>query len=115
MTSSELNQPLLVLTNVPEQALAQSLARTLVEQGLAACVNILAPVASVYRWQGKVEHASEIPLLIKTTQARYAEVEQAICRAHPYDVPEIVALPVTAGLPAYLQWMREETGKPLST
>ncbi|MFJ3047413.1 divalent-cation tolerance protein CutA [Herbaspirillum chlorophenolicum] len=113
MTSSLLNQPLLVLTNVPEEALAQSLARALVEEGLAACVNILAPVASVYRWQGQVEHATEIPLLIKTTQARYEDVERAICRAHPYDVPEIVALPIAAGLPAYLEWMREETGKPL--
>lgn len=115
MTSSLLNQPLLVLTNVPEQELAQSLARALVDGGLAACVNILAPVASVYRWQGQVEHAVEIPLLIKTTQARYGEVEQAICRAHPYDVPEIVALPVAAGLPAYLAWIREETGQPLRT
>ena len=113
MTSSLLNQPLLVLTNVPEEALAQSLARALVEEGLAACVNILAPVASVYRWQGQVEHATEIPLLIKTTQARYEDVERAICHAHPYDVPEIVALPIAAGLPAYLEWMREETSKPL--
>jgi periplasmic divalent cation tolerance protein len=113
MTSSLLNQPLLVLTNVPEEALAQSLARALVEEGLAACVNILAPVASVYRWQGQVEHATEIPLLIKTTQARYEDVERVICRAHPYDVPEIVALPIAAGLPAYLEWMREETSKPL--
>ncbi|MBP0599121.1 divalent-cation tolerance protein CutA [Herbaspirillum sp. LeCh32-8] len=113
MTSSLLNQPLLVLTNVPEQALATSLARTLVERGLAACVNIQAPVASVYRWQGAIEHATEIPLLIKTTQARYQELEQAILEAHPYDVPEIVALPLSAGLPAYLAWMQDETGKPL--
>jgi periplasmic divalent cation tolerance protein len=113
MTSSLLNQALLVLTNVPEQELAQSLARTLVEGKLAACVNILAPMASIYRWQGQVEHAIEIPLLIKTTQARYQEVEQAILQAHPYDVPEIVALPLAAGLPAYLAWMQEETRKPL--
>lgn len=113
MTSSLLNQPLLVLTNVPEHELADALARTLVEQGLAACVNILAPVASVYRWQGAIEHATEIPLLVKTTQARYQEVEQAILQAHPYDVPEIVALPLAAGLPAYLSWLQEETGKPL--
>ncbi|KAF1047350.1 MAG: Divalent-cation tolerance protein CutA [Herbaspirillum frisingense] len=113
MTSSLLNQPLLVLTNVPEEALAKTLARTLVEEGLAACVNILAPVSSVYRWQGQIEQATEIPLLVKTTQARYAEVEQAILQAHPYDVPEIVALPLAAGLPAYLAWMQEETRKPL--
>jgi periplasmic divalent cation tolerance protein len=89
------------------------MARQLVEQGLAACVNILPPVASIYRWQGQVEQASEIPLLIKTTQARYQEIEQAILQAHPYEVPEIVALPLAAGLPAYLAWMQHETGKPL--
>lgn len=113
MTSSLLNQPLLVLTNVPQQALADAMARTLVEQGLAACVNILPPVTSVYRWQGEVEQASEIPLLIKTTQARYQELEQAILQLHPYEVPEIVALPLAAGLPAYLAWMQHETAKAL--
>lgn len=115
MIPSQLNQPLLVLTNVPQQALADSLARSLVEQGLAACVNILGPVASVYRWQGQIEQASEIPLLIKTTQARYRELEQAILQAHPYEVPEIVALPLAAGLPAYLAWMQQETARPLQT
>ncbi|NUU03771.1 divalent-cation tolerance protein CutA [Herbaspirillum robiniae] len=118
MTSSSLqslNQPLLVLTNVPDEELARSLARSLVEGGLAACVNVLAPVASVYRWQGAIEQAVEVPLLVKTTQARYPEVEQAIVAAHPYDVPEIVAIPVSAGLPAYLRWMDEETRKPLQT
>ncbi|WDZ96353.1 divalent-cation tolerance protein CutA [Herbaspirillum sp. WKF16] len=112
MSGSLLNQPLLVMTNVPEQALADSLARALVEQGLAACVNVLAPVASTYRWQGAIEHATEIPVLVKTTQARYLEVEQAILQAHPYDVPEIVALPLATGLPAYLAWMQQETAKP---
>jgi periplasmic divalent cation tolerance protein len=113
MTSSLMNQPLLVLTNVPQQALADAMARGLVERGLAACVNILPPVASIYRWQGQVEQASEIPLLIKTTQARYQELEQAILQLHPYEVPEIVALPLAAGLPAYLAWMQHETAKPL--
>jgi periplasmic divalent cation tolerance protein len=91
-----LNQPLLVLANVPA-----GVGRTLVQytrgKGLAACVNILAPVQSVYRWQGKIQRDAEIPLLIKTTQGRYQELEQAIAEAHPYDVPEIIALPITAG------------------
>ncbi|EOA02837.1 MULTISPECIES: divalent-cation tolerance protein CutA [Herbaspirillum] len=113
MTSSLLNQPLLVLANVPDQALAEKIATALVEQGLAACVNILAPVSSVYRWQGKMQRESEIPLLIKTTQARYQELERTILQLHPYDVPEIIALPVTAGLPAYLAWMQDETARPL--
>ncbi len=113
MTSSLLNQPLLVLANVPDQALAEKIATALVEPGLAACVNILAPVSSVYRWQGKMQRESEIPLLIKTTQARYQELERTILQLHPYDVPEIIALPVTAGLPAYLAWMQDETARPL--
>lgn len=113
MTSSLLNQPLLVLANVPDQPVAEKIATALVEQGLAACVNILAPATSVYRWQGKMQRESEIPLLIKTTQARYQELERAILQLHPYDVPEIIALPVTAGLPAYLAWMQDETARPL--
>ena len=114
MTSSLLNQPLLVLANVPDQELAEKIATALVEQGLAACVNILAPVSSVYRWQGKMQRESEIPVLIKTTQARYQELERTILQLHPYDVPEIIALPLTAGLPAYLAWMQDETARPLS-
>ncbi|WP_044528191.1 divalent-cation tolerance protein CutA [Herbaspirillum sp. B65] len=113
MSASLLNQPLLVLANVPDQAVAERIADALVEQGLAACVNILAPARSVYRWQGKVQHDTELPLLIKTTQARYQELEQAIVQLHPYDVPEIIALPITAGLPAYLAWMQDETARPL--
>jgi len=113
MSASLLNQPLLVLANLPDQALAERIADALVEQGLAACVNILPPVRSVYCWQGKVQRDTEVPVLIKTTQARYQELEQAILQAHPYDVPEIIALPITAGLPAYLAWMQDETARPL--
>ncbi|MCP1575514.1 cation tolerance protein CutA [Herbaspirillum rubrisubalbicans] len=113
MSASLLNQPLLVLANVPDQAVAERIADALVAQGLAACVNILAPARSVYRWQGKVQRDTELPLLIKTTQARYQELEQAIVQLHPYDVPEIIALPITAGLPAYLAWMQDETARPL--
>lgn len=113
MSASLLNQPLLVLANLPDQALAERIADALVEQGLAACVNILPPVKSIYRWQGKVQRDTEVAVFIKTTQARYQELEQAILQAHPYDVPEIIALPITAGLPAYLAWMQDETARPL--
>jgi periplasmic divalent cation tolerance protein len=106
-----MEQALLLLTNVPDAELAGALARTLVEQRLAACVNIMPAVQSVYRWQGAIEHASEVTLMIKSTQARYAELEAAIVAAHPYDVPEIIAMPVTAGLPAYLHWIATETRK----
>lgn len=104
-------QPLLVLTNVPDAAIAQALAEQLVEKRLAACVNILPAVQSVYQWQGAVERANEFALLIKTVQARYAEVQAAIKAVHPYDVPEIIALPIVEGLPAYLDWIAYETKK----
>lgn len=102
-------EALLIFTNVPNQDCAQRMARTLVENGLAACVNILAPCHSVYRWQGVLENADEIPLLIKTSLARYAAVEEAIRQQHPYTLPEIIALPVTQGLPAYLRWVIESS------
>ncbi len=102
-------QPLLVLTNVPDAGLARALAQQLVEQRLAACVNILPAVQSIYQWQGAVEQADEITLLIKTEQARYAQLEAAIKAMHPYHVPEIIALPIVAGLPAYLDWIANET------
>ena len=100
---------LLVLTNLPDAEAAGGLARLLVESKFAACVNQLPPVRSTYQWQGKLERAEEVPLLIKTTVARYPEVEQAIRIAHPYDVPEIIALPITRGLPEYLAWVVAET------
>lgn len=101
--------PLLVLTNLPDVASAQALATLLVDQRLAACVNLLAPARSTYRWQGKVETAEEVPLLIKTVAARYDEVEAAIKANHPYELPEIIAIPISHGLPGYLAWLAAET------
>lgn len=103
---------LLVLTTLPDRASAERLAAALVEAHAAACVNILGGCTSVYRWQGKTETAGEIPLLIKTTRAAYARLEAAVLAQHPYELPEIVAVPVSAGLPAYLQWVAEETVLP---
>ena len=100
---------LLVLTNLPDRAAAERLADTLIDQGLAACVNILAPCRSVYRWKGAVQHDEEHPMLIKTTQARYTELEQAVRAAHPYELPEIIAVPVERGLADYLDWVANET------
>ena len=105
-------QTLLVITHMPDQASAERLARTLVEARLAACVNILAPCRSVYRWQGSVESAEEVPLLIKTRAERYAELETAIRAQHPYDLPEIVACELARGLPDYLAWVAAQTGDP---
>lgn len=102
-------EPLLVICNCPDEACASAIALALVEERLAACVNILPRVQSLYRWQGKVESASEVPLLIKTAGERYGAVEAAIRARHPYEVPEIVAFPIAAGLPAYLGWIAAET------
>ena len=100
---------LLVVTNLPDRASAEKLAALLIEQRLAACVNLLAPCASVYRWQGEIQHDEEHPLLIKTAQDRYAELEAAIRANHPYELPEIIAVRIVHGLPAYLQWIESET------
>lgn len=102
--------PLIVLTNLPDEASARALAEHLVDARLAACVNLLAPCTSVYRWQGAIERATEVPLLIKTTAAAYAALEAAIRARHPYELPEIVAVPVVLGLPDYLRWVAAETG-----
>ena len=104
-----MSDTLLVLTNLPDAASAQRLARLLVEQRFAACVNVLSPCTSVYRWQDGVEEASEVPLLIKTTRAAYAALEEAILAHHPYELPEIVAVPIERGLETYLAWLRSET------
>ena len=100
---------LLVVTNLPDRESAEKLAALLIERRLAACVSILAPCSSVYRWQGEIQHDEEHPLLIKTAKDRYAELEAAIRANHPYKLPEVIAVPVTQGLPAYLQWVESET------
>jgi periplasmic divalent cation tolerance protein len=100
---------LLVMTNLPDAASAEKLARQLIEERAAACVNQLAPCASTYRWKGNVETATEVPLLIKTSQAAYPRLEKLIREAHPYELPEIIAVLVTAGLPSYLDWVDQET------
>jgi periplasmic divalent cation tolerance protein len=100
---------MIVITIAPDRAVAEKIARALVDQKLAACVNILAPCSSVYRWQGNVETATEVPLLIKTRADIYAEVEAAIKGLHPYELPEIVAFPVAHGSSEYLEWINAAT------
>jgi len=100
---------LLVVTNLPDRASAQKLAALLIERRLAACVNLPPPCESVYRWHGEVQREQEHPLLIKTAQDRYTELEAAIRANHPYELPEIIAVSIVRGLPAYLQWVESET------
>jgi periplasmic divalent cation tolerance protein len=100
---------LLVFTNLPDRASAERLADLLLQQRLAACVNILAPCRSVYRWKGAVQHDEEHPMLIKTSAERYDALEQALRQGHPYELPEIIAVSIEQGLPAYLDWVAAET------
>jgi periplasmic divalent cation tolerance protein len=102
------NKIILVLTNLPDVASAEKLAHQLIDERAAACVNQLAPCISTYRWQNNIETATEVPLLIKTTQAAYPRLEKLIREAHPYELPEIIAVLVTAGLPSYLDWISGE-------
>lgn len=100
-----------VYTTLPDRASADRLARTLVEERLAACANAF-PVESTYRWQGKLEQASEWALVLKTPRALYSAVERRIRDIHPYEVPAVVACDITAGLPDYLAWIRASTREP---
>ena len=100
---------LLVFTTLPDSSSAVKLADALVNARHAACVHTLPAGLSVYRWNGKVEHTNEVSMLIKTTQNAYPALEKAIRASHPYDLPEILAVPVIGGLPAYLDWIDTET------
>jgi len=100
---------ILVLTSLPDIEAARRMARELVEARLAACVQIGAPVESLYHWQGRVETANEIPLAIKTRSEAFSALAAAIRQRHPYELPEIVAVDFTDALPDYLRWIDEET------
>lgn len=102
----------LILCTCPDSATATRIAETLVDQELAACVNIIPGLRSIYRWQGRLEEAEECLLLIKAPLAHYARVEAAILGLHPYELPEIIAVSIDAGLPAYLAWLASAGGVP---
>lgn len=104
---------ILVFSNTPDLLVAKRIAHVLLEEGLAACVNLGAPMLSMYRWQGAIDGADEIPMLIKSTRAQEAALVRRLSELHPYDVPEVVVVEAGGGLPAYLDWVRAETGKPL--
>ena len=100
---------LLEWTNLPDRAAADRLAELLIEKQLAACVKILAPCRAVYRWKGAVQRDEEHPLIAKTTLERYPALEEALRAAHPYELPEIIAVPIERALPAYLDWVAAQT------
>lgn len=101
-----------MVTTAPNRAAARRIARVLVDRRLAACTQIIGQIESVYRWQGKVETAREWLCLIKTSRARLREVALAIEALHPYDTPEIIALPITAGSRRYLDWIAASVRRP---
>ena len=106
---TEPNAVVLVLTNAPDQAIAERIAAALVDERLAACVNIQSPCRSVYRWQGKVETATEVPLLIKTAQDRLNRLVARLTELHPHQVPEILFCRPDGGAQPYLNWVLRET------
>lgn len=97
----------IVLSTCPDEATAQGIARALVEQKLAACVNILPAVQSVYFWKGDIQQDQELLLVIKSTGDQYNKIEQGIRALHPYELPEIIAVPITNGLEEYLKWLEQ--------
>lgn len=100
---------LLVLSTFPDAAAAESIAGQLIEARLAACVNLVPGIASLYEWQGQRESSREVLAIIKTTEERAAALEAFIQRSHPYEVPEIVAVPVVRAAAAYAAWVRDRT------
>lgn len=103
------NDYIIVLTTCNSSELASSIADSLVSSKLAACVNIVKGIESVYQWQGKIEHDKEILLIIKTKKNLFSQVEQAIQERHDYELPEIIAVPIEAGEKNYLNWIKSAT------
>lgn len=100
---------LLCFCTCPDEATAHGIARALVDERLAACVSVLPGMHSVYRWQGRIEDAREVLILVKTMDARLDTLRERILALHPYELPEVIAVEVAAGLPAYLDWIAGET------
>ena len=98
-----------VISSAPDLLLAKRIAHVVVEENLAACVNLGAPMLSIYSWKGQIEGAEEVPMWFKTTRARMDALIASISRQHPYEVPEVIALPVLGGSAPYCAWVREQT------
>lgn len=103
---------ILVLCTCPDQDSAENISQQLITTHAAACVNMIPGIRSCYRWQGQVETGTEVLLLIKTVSDRYERLQETILELHPYELPEIIAVPIEQGHQAYLDWITENTAKP---
>jgi periplasmic divalent cation tolerance protein len=104
-----MSDAIVVLCTCPDNTTAHELAKTILSEKLAACVNLIPQVTSLYYWQGQLEEAQEVQLVIKSRRTLFGVLQQRLLALHPYDIPEIIALPVLAGAPEYLQWLQEHT------
>jgi len=109
---NQMSAALLCLSTCPDAETAAKIARVLVEERLAACVNRVSGIASTYRWQGKIHEDTEVLMMIKTTCERFDALRDRLTALHPHDLPELVALEIAEGLPAYLDWLARETASP---
>ena len=110
MTNSSDTNAIIVLITAPNENVAAVIAKALVEARLAACVNIVKGIRSVYRWKGKVEDDFEVLMIVKTQRSLFEQLANKVIEYHSYSVPEIIALPIVEGLENYMKWLREETG-----
>jgi periplasmic divalent cation tolerance protein len=103
-----MNDVILILTTTPDRETAERIASSLLEEKLAACVNIVSGLSSMYWWKGKIQHDEEFMLFIKSTASRFEEIRERVVRLHPYELPELIALPIMLGLDRYLAWVQAE-------
>jgi periplasmic divalent cation tolerance protein len=111
MAFSQDNGCIVVFVTAPDEKTTALIGRTLVEERLAACANLIGPIRSIYRWQGAVEDAAEHLMVIKTRASHYAALEVRVKQLHPYEVPEMIALEIKEGSPQYLDWIMESTDR----
>lgn len=104
-----MSDTIVVLCTCPDNTSARELAQTLLSERLAACVNLIPQVTSLYYWQGKMEESQEVQLVIKTRRTLFGVLQERLLALHPYEVPEILALPILCGNTSYLQWLQEQT------
>jgi periplasmic divalent cation tolerance protein len=110
MSGESDEQVLVALTTAPNVEVAERIGRSLVEERLAACANVLGGVTSIFRWKGAVERESEVLVILKTTAGEVEALERRVAELHPYEVPELLAFPIEVGHAAYLEWVRAEVG-----